>query len=150
MKYTESKNQQLSRSLATYLEMMSRQMRDERINGTVAGLPHVLLIICQGQMITGNDFSNTRRMLGRAVSQFPDLYIIFVANSERLVEDLLYGTNSYGAQRNAQYFFITENSIDIARFEERLLNILQPLPRRIVAPHCKDDRSHHNGDHPKK
>lgn len=128
--------------------MVSRQIRDERNNGTVAGLSHVLLIICQGQMIAGNDFSNTRRMLGRAVSQFPDLYIIFVANSERLVEDLLYGTNSYGEQRNVQYFLIREHSIDIVRFEERLLNILQPLPRRIVAPHCKDNRSHHNGDQP--
>lgn len=125
---------------------MSIRMRDERNNGTVAGQPHVLLIVCQGQMITENDFSMTRRMLRRAVTQFPDLYMLFIANSERLVEDLLYGTNSYGEQRNKQYYLIREGSIEIARFEKHLLNVLKVLPRRIVAPICKDDRSHHYDD----
>lgn len=121
-------------------------MRDERNNGTVAGQPHVLLIICQGQMITENDFADTRRAVHRAFTQFPDLYIVFLANSERLVQDLLYGTNSYGEQRNSQYFVIREESIEIARFERQLLSIVHPLPRRIVAPHCKGERSHHHGD----
>lgn len=141
---TESKNLQLSRSLATYLEMMSRQMRDERINGTIAGQPHVLLIICQGQLITENDFSSARRLLRRSVSQFPDLYIVFITNNQRLADDLLYGTNSYGEQRNTQYFLIREDSIEIARFEKQLLDILQPLPRRIFSALCKGEQSHQN------
>lgn len=142
---TETKNLQLSRSLATYLEMMSIQMRDERNNGTIAGQPHVLLIMCQGQLLTEMDFSSARRMLRTSVTQFPDLYIIFITNNQRLVDDLLYGISSYGEQRNTQYFLIKENSFEIARFEKQLMNSLQPLPRRILAPLCKIEPSQHNG-----
>lgn len=125
---------------------MSIQMLDERSNGTIAALPHVLLITSQGQRIAENDFSNARRMLRRATTQFPDLYIIFIANNERLAEDLFYGTNSYGEQQNTQYFFIKEESVQIVRFQKQLLDMLRPLPRRIMAPFCTGDRLHHNVD----
>lgn len=138
---TESRNVQLSRSLGTFLEQLSIQTRNERSNGIVVAQPQVLLIMSQGQRMAEIDFANTRRLLHRATIQFPDLYLVFITNSERFVDELMYGTQSYGQQQNSQYFVIREDSIDIDRFGKTLVKLLQPLPQRIIASACQTERN---------
>lgn len=127
--------------MATHLEMISNQSLTEQKMGIITGLPQVLLIATQSHMISEHDFANARRMVQQSVDRFPDLYYFFLTNSQRLADDLIYGTVTHGDQRNTQYHVINENNIQIEHFERKLLEKMRKLPRRILAPFCTNDMS---------
>lgn len=126
----------LSRSLASHIEMLSQQQIAHRNNRIVVGLPQVALIVAQGQLISEFDFANARRIIQQSVERFPDLHYIFLTNNPRMADDLTYGTTSYGFQQNKQYHVINEKSVEIDNFKERLLEIVNKLPKRIMATSC--------------
>lgn len=125
----------LSRSLATYMETISVQMINEKHSGIRIGLPLVLIITCQQHPITDHDFANARRLILRLIQQHPDLYLVFITTDERFVSDLMYGTESIG-----RLFHINANVVEINRYENELMKILQELPKRIF-PNCHKERN---------
>lgn len=121
------------------METLSNQTINERRIGSLVDLSQVLLIASQSQLISQNDFGNARRSIQRLVQTFPDLYIIFLTNDNQMAEDLIYGTQSWGKERNDQYFIVNAETVHLEQIDKQLVEIFEQIPRRIFSPYCKSD-----------
>lgn len=127
----------LSLSMATHMEFLSQRLQYERYNRISSGLPQILIIFAQGQRLTEHDFAYAREMARLSVSRFPDLYHIFIAQDERLADELFDGLKGWDGKNHKQYHVIEEKSSRIEQIDQRLKQLLNTFPRRIVGTGCE-------------
>lgn len=68
------------------------------------------------------------------LSQFPDLYYIFLTNHKETFETLTKG-NAFDASE--KYKIIESRSTNIETFTKHLQDTVKTIPKRIVSPYCR-------------
>uniref|UniRef100_A0AAG5DPE8 VWFA domain-containing protein n=2 Tax=Anopheles atroparvus TaxID=41427 RepID=A0AAG5DPE8_ANOAO len=127
----------LSRSFASIVATLSRQMDEERSLFTVGTNTPVVLVFSQSQRIVQTDFESARRMLRGSFQQFPDLYFAFVTNDPVSFRQMTDFTDTIHSRTADEHYHIIDSSrTAIESFGNEVGKIMRSVPQRLIAPQC--------------
>ncbi|XP_058124524.1 uncharacterized protein LOC131285382 [Anopheles ziemanni] len=127
----------LSRSFASIVTTLSRQMDAERSLFLVGSNTPVVLVFSQSHRIAQADFESARRMLRGSFQQFPDLYFAFVTNDAASIRQLVDFSDTIHSRTAEEHYHIIDSSqTAIESFAKDLGTLVQGVPQRLMAPHC--------------
>lgn len=85
------------------------------------------------------EFDTSKLLMQSTLSQFPDLYYIFLTNHKETFNSMK--GNDFDS--NEKYKCIESPNTNIETFTEDLQNTIKIIPKRIVAPYCKKKGGKH-------
>lgn len=79
-------------------------------------------------------------MIHGSLHQFPDLYFVFVTNDAASFNELISNAQTpiEALRRQEHYKIITTGNIEPAAFSNELIRHLKTIPKRIMAPFCRN------------
>ncbi|XP_063707228.1 uncharacterized protein LOC134836032 [Culicoides brevitarsis] len=127
----------LNTALLSFIATLANQTETEMEEYTYGAPSHVLFVISQGIRMTQEEFDVSRRLMQSTLTQFPDLYYLFLTNNPETFREF------EGISSKNQFFMIESGSTKILEFSKKLQKTLQNIPKRIISPYCKEKGGKH-------